>query len=241
MSVFNIFSRFRHVSCTDTGKPLQTYSGKYKDGKATYSYYEENGERLYHGRMEYSRTYNNPPHGKGKETATGNFKDGKKDGWWFFSDRKRGDVAELKVFYTDGVPDGNYRFKSESKSNSAMMRRGKTVLQGTMSKKMPIGMIKGCFSGGVLTGECNANGLPDGTWKLDYSDAGSCKINYEEWNDGDCTGAWEFDTSTGERHKPQVHIVDFLSNFIYRECLRLVAIMPKGSSEWNGRFQANAK
>lgn len=80
------------------GQTLKTYSGVYEGGKATYTYYEdENGERVKHGKFSYSNVNKGIGVGGGMSvsyattiSASGNYKDGLKDGKWTYKNKTAG-------------------------------------------------------------------------------------------------------------------------------------------------------
>lgn len=77
---------------------LKIYSGKYREGTATYSYKDNpDGGRIYEGSFVYTTPYHK---------ITGQFKNNKKDGQWIYKGYKK----SLKLSYKDGVLDGMYQF-----------------------------------------------------------------------------------------------------------------------------------
>lgn len=236
MGIFSLFTKLRYLTF---GKSISTdlkcYSGTYAGGKARYHYYECNGERIYHGRMSFSLIYPDHPYGNGLKSAEGTFADGMKCGRWKFVNHKHDESSELSINYVEGVADGECVFKI-NRRDPLVSNRGKNILKITMCGGKPVGIFRGQFPHSVLTGYFDDKGRPDGLWTLDFTVKGSCVVNYEEWNHGVCVDAYEFDNSTGRRHKPKVQITEFLSNFIHRNWLSLTKILPKGSVDWNGQF-----
>lgn len=54
-TIFLLFT-LSMAAVSSMGQTIKTYSGLYEDGKATYSYYEdENGERVKHGKFTYNK------------------------------------------------------------------------------------------------------------------------------------------------------------------------------------------
>ena len=117
------------------GQTLKTYSGLYEDGKATYTYYEdENGERVKHGKFTYNKTDKGLGVGGGMAvsyattiSASGNYKNGMKDGKWickfflcgnhsgFFSQKPSSDRVKALVV---GYDEKNNIYKLEELKGS---------------------------------------------------------------------------------------------------------------------------
>lgn len=227
MRILDSLTKLLHFNGVWKNAGVKCYSGVYAGGKATYHYYEAGGERVYHGRMNYSLTYPDEPYGNGRKTAKGLFSDGKKHGRWKYTNRKHDERAVLTVNYVDGVADGECLLKMVRHSPLSF-HKGKTRLKLSMSGGVPVGVISGMFLHCTMTGNCDACGRPDGLWTLRFLSSESCTVTHEKWSHGVCIEAYEFDNSTGKRCKPKVQITEFLSNFIRQNCHVLTNIMPKG-------------
>lgn len=235
MSIIGSLINLLHLKRWWKGTAVKCYSGVYAGGKATYHYYEVGGERVYHGRMNYSLTYTDEPYGKGLKTAKGTFSDGKKHGRWKFVNRNHDERSVLTVNYAEGVADGECLLRMDCR-NSLAFHKGKTRLKLSMKSGVPVGVINGRFPHRVLTGGYDDSGRPDGQWTLRFTADRSSLVNYEECSHGVCIEAYEFDNSTGKRRTPKVRITEFLSNFISQNWQSLTMIMPKGSTDWSGLF-----
>lgn len=61
---------------SSTAQSLKTYSGKFKEGTATYTYRDNpNGGRIFEGNFTYTTPY---------DKITGQFKNNKKNGVWIY-------------------------------------------------------------------------------------------------------------------------------------------------------------
>lgn len=210
------------------------YSGPYHDGKAAYHYYKSGDVRVYSGEFVFTRSYYNYPQGKTSEKTKGHFLDDKKEGRWEYRVRKRKMKRTLAVDYTKGCQNGLYSYRSVCRSRTIDMWNGETSLSVSMNNGHPVGKIEGHFDKEIFYGYFDDDGCPDGKWMLDMSRTSSHLIEYEVWSHGRLQDTYSIDMSTGARKKSQIHLLEFIMNFIYSECRPLESFIKKGSEVWNG-------
>lgn len=209
------------------------YAGPYQDGKVHYYYEENDDSRIYEGNFYYLGKYYYPPYGKTVDYVRGTFLHNSKHGRWKFHHKRRGANKLLYVDYQEGRQNGIYKFKSSGKYKSNSQD---TYLCIEMRNGYPCGKISGNFSGEILTGQCDSDGFPDGTWTIDLSKTSLCSIDYEIWDHGTLTEAYSKDLTTGKKTVKKSSIITFIKSFICYECLPLERLIPKGSISWRGNF-----
>ena len=150
---------------------LKTYSGHFKSGEATYTYYENDEGRVFEGEFCWKGPGLKPgTYGyNGDVEITGNFKNNKRDGLWVYTrtDNKRATgVNILKVNYIDGVPEGKYEYEETWGSHTLV--HGKISLSTSMKNGRPNGSVKiECPNSYIITGEYT-QGTRTGVWKKEY-------------------------------------------------------------------------
>ena len=98
--------------CT-CAQELKTYSGSFKGGEATYTYYETDEGRIFEGEFHWKGNGARPGYleNKGEVEIKGSFKNNKRDGLWIYTATdKQSRVNTLKANYVSGVPEGNYEY-----------------------------------------------------------------------------------------------------------------------------------
>lgn len=203
------------------GQTLKTYSGLYEGGNATYTYYEdENGERVNHGKFTYNRTHKGVGVGVGMargkisytetQYASGNYKNGKKDGRWTYKDKTVGKNIVFADFsaiinYVDGQMEG------------ALNCNGKTF---NMKNNRITGQVKKAVDRGnsVISGLFDDDGFPDGTWTQNYKADGNLYVDTEKYVHGLLVFKQTKNESTGEITKyefedvnPQEYLASYKS------------------------------
>lgn len=139
---------------------IKKYKGNYKDGIASYSYFEDkNGNIILDGKFEYSYEKKNiDPQNKFKaekyQTIKGEFKNGKKEGLWtytiplFNSDESKatgGGKSKLNITLDrDKISETNYEAEGEIKGDHYEVAQGQIV-------------IKANYLNGVLNENFSAN------------------------------------------------------------------------------------
>lgn len=144
---------------------LKTYSGRFKNGVATYSYFENDDGRVFEGEFHWKGSGTAPGYitYKGDVDITGNFKNNKRDGLWIYTVTNREKrVNILKVNYDDGIPEGEYVY--EENWDPSFFVGVKNKLSTSMHNGMPNGTVKIEMGNSVITGEY-IQGTRTGTWK----------------------------------------------------------------------------
>lgn len=153
---------------------LQTYSGDFWKGKATYTYYEnENEERIFHGKFSYTE---NPYRRVSNNTTlnmTGNFKHGMRDGLWTYTithkkasysriqkiaDASPSSTEVVKVHYKDGKLNGSIQCFEEGKLNKekCFQMKDNHIIGSVYNSEYN---IRGYF---------DKDGCPDGDFVMEY-------------------------------------------------------------------------
>lgn len=182
------------ATTTFSAQELKTYSGSFKGGHATYTYYETDAGRIFEGKFHWKGNGARPGYleYKGEVEITGSFKNNKRDGLWIYTaTNKQNRVNTLKANYVDGVREGKYeyeenwgRFFNEKKTFSAMMKNGradgpvtievpKSVITGEYTQNKRTGVWERKFSNGSYYHViCKGSDLSEGTtgksWHLIY-------------------------------------------------------------------------
>ncbi len=119
-----------------SAQQIKSYKGDYKEGKATYQYYEDKDyERVYHGSFSYTRY-------SGESTITGAYKHNIKTGKWVFTDVDESFLGltdhtheNLTVNYKNGELHGNcsYVKKDLDKNKKVMAKSTASFINGKLS------------------------------------------------------------------------------------------------------------
>ena len=182
------------------GQTLKTYSGLYKNGKATYTYYEdENGERVKHGKFTYNKVDKGIGVGGGMNisyattiSASGNYKNGVKDGTWTYKNKTAGGGITFADFsavinYADGRMEGTLN----NAGTIFQMRNNR--ITGQVKK-----VTKTRNEDWTLTGQFDEEGFPDGTWTKNYKSYGNLYEDTEKYVHGLLVAKQTKNESTGE-------------------------------------------
>lgn len=143
------------LSCQE----LKTYSGGFKGGEATYTYYENDDGRVFEGKFHWKGNGNRPGYleNKGEVEIKGSFKNNKRDGLWIYTATdKQNRVNILKANYVNGVPEGIYEYEenwgmfNEKKALSATNKNGRA--DGSVKIELPNSVITGNYAQSTRVG-----------------------------------------------------------------------------------------
>lgn len=192
------------------GQTLKTYSGVYEGGKATYTYYEdENGERVKHGKFSYSNVNKGIGVGGGMSvsyattiSASGNYKDGLKDGKWTYKNKTAGGGVVFSDFsvivnYVDGRMEGTLT----NKGTTFQMKNNRITGQVRKVKKTQ-------NEDWTMSGQFDEDGFPDGTWTKNYKSYGNLYVDIEKYVHGILVAKQTKNESTGEITRYEFENVD---------------------------------
>ncbi len=140
MKRINIFAAVLFTAITLSAQELKTYSGSFKGGQATYTYYETDDGRVYDGKFHWKSNL-------GDGEMTGTFKNNKRDGLWIYTYRE----STFKVNYVNGIPNGKFEIKGN------FWGLEECTLSATMINGRANGPVKIEESNSVITGEYNQN------------------------------------------------------------------------------------
>src|ERR1035437_252117 len=166
------------------------YSGDFEDGttqhgKATYSYYEKNDERIKHGAFSYT-SHAKSNEGSFNTSISGIFKNNFKDGNWnhsiSFTDWDNGTgnyitgTVTLMASYTNGLPNGQWNFSEVSKSRIKKFTFNGYTWSPYTETKTSKATIN--FKNGKLAGSFSMEGfLLSDNYKGTFDDNGFCIKN----------------------------------------------------------------
>ena len=190
------------------GQTLKTYSGLYEDGKATYTYYEdENGERVKHGKY----TYNRRDVIIGTYDVTGNYKNNRKDGKWTYKVTGNGNNVKitrtLAIDYANGAMEGNINYTSTTNNGNVYTERyqmSHNRVIGTINEKDKV--ATSLPEAYALTGQFDSEGFPDGVWTQNYEKDGSHFIDTEKYVHGVLVAKQTKNESTGKIERSRFYI-----------------------------------
>ena len=151
---------------------IQTYTGVYKNGTATYDYYEKDYERILNGKFNYKFKSSM----EGECSVTGQYKENKRVGTWDFEKYypesnmmkqvQKTRRTKTKGSYLDGKMNGNWSIlKIEEPTGKKLMEVVLTFNKGLLidsfyySSELDKIKIRGLF---------DKDGFFDGTWVADY-------------------------------------------------------------------------
>ena len=178
------------AAVTLSAQELKTYSGSFKGGEATYTYYENDDGRVFEGKFQWKVApffYNL---NDSKLEIVGSFKNNMRDGLWTYTVTDKKEILRVhKVNYSQGVPNGKYEFKGKI--------LGEYALSTTMKNGKADGPVRIKLPNSVITGEYTQN-TRTGVWERKFSNGSfyhikcdSSKASYyvsEYWGDWKCYG-----------------------------------------------------
>ena len=174
-------------------RTLHRYSGNYKGGTATYTFYEdENENRVLHG----AYSYNN-----GSYNEKGVYKNGVRDGvWHILKEGYSGDQFFMTVPFADGKVNGTVicaykagaqpakEMRFNVSNNHIISYRGLADYDYAHGGWVPV-PIKGSFDG---------YGYPNGSWDYNYEEYGEKHNIHEEYYHGLFVKGRDKNLATGE-------------------------------------------
>lgn len=198
---------------------LKIYSGKYREGTATYSYKDNpEGGRIYEGDFVYTAPYCK---------VTGQFKNNKKNGLWIYEGYKE----SLKLSYKDGVLDGMYQFINGGDNACTLLL---TIKDGKF-----VGSAKGTDIGytwhrlfhsrGSFSGQFDESGYMDGDWT--FKDDDGIYVFHATYEHGVCQKCYREDITTGDIVEGAVKID--LHSIIIDNFETIEGEVDRGHSRWN--------
>ena len=168
---------------------IKQYSGDFDDGttqhgKATYSYYEKNDERIKHGSFSYTRSIKSNE-GSFNSSISGSFKNNLKDGNWTytinFTDWGNGNgyyntgAISLTSNYINGLPNGQWIYSENSKSRTKNLTFNGYTWSAYTTPVAAKTIVN--FKNGVLNGNFQITSSitnMDENWKATFDEKGYC-------------------------------------------------------------------
>lgn len=199
------------LSAFSFGQTLQNFSGSYEaseynKGTATYTYYERDYERYYHGVFTYKQRddlYN--------VTITGNFKDNLRNGKWVFKENQKdefflstkynGYSAIAEGNYIDGKRDGKWIYKRiENTTNKILIESTAFYKNGVLVGDLKFTCVTEWLSKKGINFICtfDENGNLYGDWKLKYKENGINREDIRKYENDKLTFQIVRNVSSGE-------------------------------------------
>ncbi|MBR1689030.1 MAG: hypothetical protein IJ710_11000 [Prevotella sp.] len=222
------------------GEGIKKYSGKYHDGKATYSYREKGEERIFIGKFSYEHKFATS-HGKGYNRVKGSFDDkGRKQGVWTFEHRSGDSLKFLEVEYRGGVHEGVYHYSASEPVFDRFTEQ--TGLQFTMRNGAPVGSFQAVLLGGTLSGECDDDGRPVGTWTYEKTERnGTKRVHVERWEKGELLESYSANASGSKKTEEAESIRNLIDSAVSYGPLELERIVHRGSNVWHGDIHRSGR
>lgn len=147
-----------------SAQELKTYSGSFKGGEATYTYYETDDGRIFEGDFHWKGDGARPGEWQreGKIDIVGKFNNNKRDGLWVYTATMNERTEVLKANYIDGIPDGKYEFVRNRFSD-----KSKDCLSTTKKNGRLNGPVKIECPDVIITGEYTQN-TRTGVWEKKF-------------------------------------------------------------------------
>lgn len=195
--------------------PLKRYCTS--DMKIKYYYLDDpEGDRILDGQF---RCYNSEG-----DNYRGNMKDGLCDGDWIYTEVFSTYFNELRIHYTNGVPDGEFSFISAPKSylkspHSTQLKKATTIITGNIKNGVASGPFSSYEYGTTTTGQFDDDGHPIGTWKLsDKNDPGYLECKYDETGKMISSRLYDstllaFENTTMDIAKTSLYIFEAIGNY----------------------------
>jgi len=175
-----IITLFLNVSFLILGQGLKTYSGAYENGKATYTYFEDdNYERIFKGNFSYYLREYHINKGYCIFKYKGNFNNNlKSDKWIFTVETEKNEPTRENVSgnYKKGLKNGAWQLKSVKKRNGKLVRfskvhfRNDTLIKDFSFKYIAPRELWGHSDYSYIDciGKFDENGFLNGEWKTTY-------------------------------------------------------------------------
>lgn len=164
----------------------------------SYQYYEdENGERVYHGKLTYSFQFAR----NSFYTITGQYSHGKREGQWVWQaiGGNKEVYGKYVVNYHNGIREGSFSFQDKDGIYAYNMN-------GSFSNGQLIGAMSYTITDVTFKERCyyyeahySNGGYPDGTWKLDHIDNGIVENTEYHFLNNFLISWTTVDQSTGKR------------------------------------------
>lgn len=140
-----------------TSQTLKTYSGKYDNGTASYSYYEENDQRIYQGDFKYEEKdeFNS-------FNVKGSFTKGKKSGVWLFT-RTQASGTFLGTKYNGYIENASINFVNGKREGACSLKKVENKT-GKILKEITCN-----FSNNQISGNYKATLSSDEKCKMEFN------------------------------------------------------------------------
>lgn len=186
------------------GKGRFSYAGPYHGGHASYVYLETPSGRVYDGPFSFSG---------GSMTAR----------TLFFNSP-----------YDDGIPEGTACYIGRGNTYGIGPRSRMVMLTLSMAGGKPVGPISGRFGDSPFSGQCDADGYPDGMWVYGSTSRKRTSVDYEHWEHGKLLESYTLDFSTGHRSEKAPSMLAMVKDIICEECMPLVNSVRRNAAVWDG-------
>lgn len=227
------FTIFLWTNIPSNAQSLKTYSGEYKLGKATYTYQDNpEGGRIFEGNFTYTYAYSGLGGGMVTGSATGRFKNNKKEGVWTYI---KNETTVLKATYKEGVLNGLYDF-----STLTLLGRKKQAFSIYIKDGKFVGPAKGIYAifswpkiidqAVDFTGQFDENGNLDGKWVFKNRDGRS--VYTAIYEHGNCKKYYREDLTTGDIEQGEGNITYYLNRTIGENFDNLEQMVDRNNKKW---------
>lgn len=162
---------FMGAFLSSTSQTLKTYSGKYEEGIASYSYYEENDQRIYQGDFNYEEKdeFNSL-------IIKGSYNKGKKSGIWLFT-RTQTSGTFLGTRYNGYVENASLNFVNGKREGPCSLKKVENKT-GKVLKEI----------------NCNfSNNHISGSYKATLNTDEKCKLEFNVNSNNELDGAYLYE------------------------------------------------
>ena len=199
------------------------YDGEYHESHAQYYYVLSGDKHIFDGSFSCEYKYGG---GLGKK-AVGNFKMDKKTGEWEFTRRGNGSLMQLYATFDEGYLSGDFDYLYEEVTIGAI---AKTDLSLSLDRGEIRGKISGHFDGGELDGYCDADGYPNGAWKLTFREGDViAEEHIEHWEHGVLIDAYVDDKKWHRKNDVSPRLRERVNYLLDHDCRRLLTTVGRGT------------
>ena len=212
------------------------YKGKYRDGDAAFTYLDSNDTILFDGMFRFTRN-----RGGRKLMAKGSYAGDLKDGEWSMSRKSNNRVLWTEAFFSEGRLTGELFCHSEEQMISGYRSQ---IVVVYVKNGFATGQVTGNINGGLLTGQLDEAGYPDGYWSLTFSneaDNGNSSIECEKWEHGVLRSSWTKNLYSTKRTYRHVGIFQHVEYLLKAEVQPLLNLIHHGATDQHIRMQSTSR
>ena len=220
MEIKRLWNKWTH----DVPEGHEYFSGNYHGGDASYTYVEQDGERLFDGPFKFYRQLDQDMYDK----ASGHFTMNRKTGDWQFAHRGFRHDLRLDVQFSNGHIDGELSLVDvEDKVSFSLVN----AIEMTVNEDKVKGELSGLINEGDFFGFCDENGFADGQWTLTFKKGKkTTTMATELWEHGVCVKAYEEDYHLHKKNDIAPFMRERLNMILSEDLPKLLKIVKRGTS-----------